>query len=117
MQVETKNVQPKVIASHLAVLFTCFVLVALPGCQTAHVEKPVTATAGGNDPDQQIDFWHRLAEQPITSYDDAFHALLLFADGQDPGADYAARVQALKSRGLVASGFNRPAEEAVDRGT
>jgi hypothetical protein len=96
----------------------CLSLFALcVGCQTARVEKPITATAGGNDPDQQIDFWHRLAEQPITSYDDAFHALLLFADGQDPANDYAGRVAALKTRGWLANGFDRPAEEAVDRGT
>src|SRR4051794_4716953 len=92
-----------------------FVLpIATAGCQTAHVEKPVTATAGGNDPDQQLEFWHSLAEQPITSYDDAFHALLLFADGQDPANDYAGRVAALKTRGWLAGGFNHPAEEAVD---
>ena len=105
--------------AHIVPCLSCLLVVVslLPGCQSARVEKPVTAVAGGNDPDQQIDFWHRLAEQPITSYDDAFHALLLFTDGNDPGADYAARVQTMKSRGLLPAGFNRPAEEAVDRGT
>jgi hypothetical protein len=87
------------------------------GCTSARVDKPITAVAGGNDPDQQVDFWHRLAEAPITSYDDAFHALLMFTDGDDPAKDYTGRIQALKTRGLLANGFNRPAEEAVDRGT
>jgi hypothetical protein len=92
-------------------------LSASPGCSSARVQTPVTASAGGNDPDQQVEFWHKLAEQPVTSYDDAFHALLLFAAGDDPAADYPGRVTALKTRGLLAGGFSRPATEAVDRGT
>ena len=109
-------------AFRFAFCIACFAFCILsaaigPGCTSAHVDKPVTATAGGNDPDQQIDFWHRLAEAPVTSYDDAFHALLLFEAGEDPAADYPGRVAALKTRGLLAGGFARPATEAVDRGT
>jgi hypothetical protein len=92
-------------------------VLATTGCQSAYVDKPVTAVSGGNDPDQQIDFWHRLAETPITSYDDAFHAILMFTDGEDPAADYPARVDVMKKKGLLAAGFNRPWNESVDRGT
>src|SRR5207237_1202942 len=86
------------------------------GCQTARVERPLTRELGGNDPNQQLEFWHRLAEQSVTSNDDAFHGLLLFLDGDDPAADYAGRVRTLQSRGLLPS-FNQPAEQAVQRGT
>src|SRR5687768_16466103 len=56
---------------------------ALVGCQSAKVERTVTADHGGVEPDAQLDFWHTLADQPVTSNDDAFHGLLLFLDGTD----------------------------------
>jgi len=89
----------------------------LGGCAPAKVEKPLAQTLGGAEPEQQMEFWHQLAEQPITSYDDAFHALLIFADGQDTAADYPARVAALKQKGLLRSSFDAPGNQAVDRGT
>jgi hypothetical protein len=87
------------------------------GCQTAHVDKPLTAELGSSDPDTQLEFWHTLAQQQVTSNDDAFHGLLLFLDGTDASNDYDGRVETLKSRKLLPSGFSQPAEQAVDRGT
>ena len=101
----------------VAALALCLLAVVAGGCQTARVERPLTGEFGGNDPESQLEFWHRLAEQPVTSNDDAFHGLLLFLGGEDPATDYAGRVQALKSRGLLPQNFNQPAEQAVDRGT
>jgi hypothetical protein len=93
------------------------VAVLLAGCQPARVDQPLTANLGADDPDTQLDFWHTLAQQPVTSNDDAFHGLLLFLDGADAGPDYTGRVAALKDRRLLAKGFDQPAEQAVDRGT
>jgi hypothetical protein len=87
------------------------------GCQTARVERPLTTELGANDPEQQLEFWHRLAEQPVTSNDDAFHGLLMFLDGDDPAPDYAGRVAELRRRGMLPRRFNQPAEQAVERGT
>jgi hypothetical protein len=92
-------------------------LLLLAGCQTARVDKPLTTELGGSDEDTQLEFWHTLAEQPVTSNDDAFHGLLLFLDGTDPATDYDGRVAALKERRYLPKGFNEPAEQAVDRGT
>ena len=89
----------------------------LVGCQTARVDRPLTSELGDSDPETQLEFWHTLAEQPVTSNDDAFHGLLLFLDGSDPGADYAGRVAVLKDRGLLPRGYDAPAEQAVERGT
>jgi hypothetical protein len=97
-------------------LIPCSLLLVL-GCQTAHVDRPLTAELGGSDPDTQLEFWHTLAEQPVTSNDDAFHGLLLFLDGTDASSDYAERVAALKDRKLLPANFNEPAEQAVERGT
>lgn len=99
------------------VAFIPWSLLLLAGCQTARVEQPLTMELGGNDPDAQLEFWHRLAEEPVTSNDDAFHGLLLFLDGEDPAADYAGRVAALKDRRMLPPGFGEPAEQAVRRGT
>ena len=106
--------RPRVLAG---VLLAGAAVILLAGCQTARVERPLTAEWGGNDPDSQLEFWHRLAEEPVTSNDDAFHGLLLFFDGEDPAADYAGRVAALRERGLLPGGFDEPAEQAVTRGT
>jgi hypothetical protein len=98
-------------------MLAALVVLLAAGCQTARVEQPLTRELGGNDPAQQLEFWHRLGDQPVTSNDDAFHGLLLYLDGQDPAEDYAGRVRALKSRRLLAGGFDQPAELAVERGT
>jgi hypothetical protein len=86
------------------------------GCSTAKVAQPVVAGLSADDQDTQIEFWHTLAAKPVTCNDDAFHALLLDLDDTDPNANYAARVTALKSRGLLLPSFNSPADDAVRRG-
>ena len=92
-------------------------LAALAGCQSAHVAQPLTQTIKGDDMDAQLEFWHQLAERPMTSNDEAFHGLLLYLDQSDPNTDYVSRVNALKSRRLLPASFDRPADEAVTRGT
>jgi hypothetical protein len=95
--------------------FGACLLLPLVGCKSATVSEPLTGKYGGDD--VQLEFWHELAARPVTCNDEAFHGLLLYLDGEDPNTDYAARVSALKSRGLLPAGFNRPANEAVKRGT
>lgn len=89
----------------------------LAGCETARVDRTLVSQLPGNDEDAQLEFWHSLAEQKVTSNDDAFHGLLLFLDEKDESNDYADRVAGLKARKLLAASFNEPAEKAVDRGT
>ncbi len=89
----------------------------LTGCQAARLGTPVTEKAGGDDGASQIEFWHALENRPIASNDEAFHALLLFFDGKDASADYAGRVAAMKSRGLIGASFADPDDAAVRRGT
>jgi hypothetical protein len=93
------------------------ILLMLSGCHTVTVDQPVARTLGGSDPDAQLEFWHRLGEQHVTSNDDAFHGLLLYLDDEDASPDYVARVAALRSRHLLPSGFHGSANEAVTRGT
>jgi hypothetical protein len=86
------------------------------GCQTSHVAQPLTAKLSANDPDTQLEFWHTLAERRVASNDEAFHGLLLYLDGKDDSADYAARVSTLKSRKMLPGGFNAPAGNGIQRG-
>lgn len=92
-------------------------LLLLAGCQPLTVEDSLTSKLGGSEPEQQMEFWHALTDRPMVSHDDAFRATLLFLDGKDDTADYAARVDLLKQRGLLAKKFERPANEAITRGT
>ncbi|HVT89820.1 MAG TPA: hypothetical protein VHD56_13280 [Tepidisphaeraceae bacterium] len=86
------------------------------GCQTAHVAEPLTGKYGGADADAQMEFWHQLADRPVTCNDEAFHGLLLYLDGKDDNADYAARISSMKSRSLLPGDFHAPANDAVSRG-
>ena len=92
------------------------VLVAA-GCHTPRAGKPLDPKLAASDPDAQVNFWHALTDEPVASNDQAFHGLLLYADGKDDSADYAARVANLKSRGMLPANFNEPAEQGVRRGT
>src|SRR5258706_15624385 len=91
-------------------------MLILAGCESARVAQPLTGKLSGNDPDSQLEFWHTLATRPVTSNDEAFHGLLLYADGQDAARDCAARVSALKSRKMLPANFDRRADQAVERG-
>jgi hypothetical protein len=89
------------------------------GCQTSPTRVPdsLTAKLAGSDPDAQLEFWHALAEKPLTSNDDAFHGLLLYMDGEDAAGDYGGRVANLRSRNMLPKGFDEPSDVAVSRGT
>lgn len=92
-------------------------LLLLTGCHQAHVTEPMPKEVMANDPDAQIEFWHRLTDQPVCSNDEAFHGLLLYLDNQDTATSFEERVQILKSRKLLLSNFNQPADAAIQRGT
>src|SRR3954451_13726299 len=103
-------------ATRLAILAAAGCLL-VAGCNNAKVAEPLTGKLGGSDPDAQMEFWHTLASRNLTSNDEAFHGLLLYIDSTDPATDYAGRLKALKSRGLLDEGFDQPADQAIQRGT
>jgi hypothetical protein len=98
----------------------CFLLFVIAGgCAPAMVKEPLTPIFYKiADPlSAELEFWNGLTTVPVICNDDAFHGLLLFLDEKDPNPDYAARLSVLKSRKLIPSHFDRPANEAVQRGT
>jgi hypothetical protein len=88
------------------------------GCAApARVAAPLTAgPIAGNDPHNKTEFWYQLGRRPAVSNDEAFHALLLYFNGDDPAKDYIGRVAILKQRKMLSAGFDRPADEMAERG-
>jgi hypothetical protein len=103
-------------ASRKAIATLALSLAFAAGCAGPKVASPVTAELSGNEPSQQMAFWHTLAERPLTSNDEAFHGLLLFVDGKS-APTYAERLTLLKSKQLLKEDFDEPADQAVRRGT
>lgn len=100
----------------LPIILVCLSMVWGIGCQSAQVQRPLTADLSANDSHTRTEFWYQLANRPVTSNDDALHALLLYMDSADPSPDYAARVATLKQRGIIPVNFDQPATQAADRG-
>jgi hypothetical protein len=94
----------------------CLSVALLPGCKSAQVAEPLTAELAGNEPEAQMDFWHTLAQRPLTSNDEAFHGLILFLNREDPAESYDNRVAWLQEREMLPKHFQGQAHEAVRRG-
>lgn len=101
----------------LASLATAAVTGVVAGCAAPVTGPPLAKELAGSDPQAQMDFWHTLPGRRAVSNDEAFHALLLFFDGQDESADYPTRVKAMQAKGLLGGGFGGTPEAAVRRGT
>ena len=86
------------------------------GCQSPRVAQPLTQSLPDDPVAAQLEFWHGLENRPVTCNDEAFHGLLLLIDGKDDRTSYDQRVSDLKSRQLLWKKFDRPADEAVQRG-
>ncbi len=70
----------------------------------------------GNEPQQQMDFWHALVTVRAVTNDQAFHAVLLLLEGSDAAGSYEQRVAQLKQRGLLKGSFDDGAGEFLRRG-
>ena len=59
-------------------------------------------------PTRRSDFWHALTDEPVADATTRrFTALLLYVDGKDDAADYAARVANAEVAEDAAEGFRR----------
>src|SRR5689334_8309204 len=89
----TTGFQPTRVMSYVGLYLVLMFI--FPGCIAIHVPDPLTAKMGGDDPHQRMEFWSQLKGRPMVANDEAFHALLLYLDENDPAADYAARLKML----------------------
>ncbi len=102
---------------HLLAILTLTFAAIVAGCQTVNAPNSTLPRLGGNEPMEQLEFWHALATKSLISNDEAFHGLLLDLDGKDAATSYEQRVALLKSRNLLSHSFNQPADQALGRGT
>ncbi len=65
----------------------------------------------------EIEFVHYLSALPTVSMDEAYHAMLVLADGEDSRQTFAQREAALVSRGVVRASWGLVADDALDKGT
>jgi hypothetical protein len=92
--------------------------VSLPvGCQRAQIADPLTRTLPPTGDEAEFEFWHTMATRPRVSNDEAFHGLLLYVGEAQAAQDYGQRVRLLKEKQMLPMNFDRPGDEAVDRGT
>jgi hypothetical protein len=87
------------------------------GCETTRRASPLVTDYDQQNAEAELDFWHGLADQPITTNNDAFHGLIEFDQGNDPMRTYEDRVSWLVDSGYLDPGFAGEADEAVQRGT
>ncbi|MDX2115047.1 MAG: hypothetical protein SFZ24_05420 [Planctomycetota bacterium] len=86
-------------------------------CQRSRVAEPVNFSVLPKDEGGDQDYWHSLPGRSAVTNDEAFHGVLLLADGIDPTTSYEERLELLRSRGWVVEDFSEPADYAVQRGT
>ena len=98
-------------------LATLATVLLLPACRQTTVAEPLATELFNNDPDTQMAFWHTLGERSLASNDEALHGVLLYLDGEDHAASYAERMTQLKARNILPTDFDRPGNEALNRGT
>ena len=70
-----------------ALLTAVAALTFVSGCHSTTPAQALAPQMAANDPASQLQFWHALPERKAVSNDEAFHALLLFVDGQDSADD------------------------------
>lgn len=87
------------------------------GCRSTTPAQALAPQIAGNEPAAQLAFWHTLPQRKAVSNDEAFHAVLLFVDGQDAAGGYDQRVKLLKEKRLLEPGFAARAAEPLRRGT
>ena len=90
-------------------------LVALAGgCATP---KRTFQPAQNHNALNEIEFVHYLAALPTVSVDEAYHAMLLLADGEDSATDFDQRRSILVSRGAVRESWGLGPDDVLDKGT
>ena len=99
--------------------FTFFVLVAIGlacagGCAAP---KRTYRPAQDHNALNEIEFVHYLSPLPTVSVDEAYHAMLLLADGEGSGKSFAEREAILVDRGVVRESWGLEADDVLDKGT
>lgn len=90
--------------------------VMLIGCAQTRLENTIDTEYDPADTTASLDFWHQLALREAVSNNEAMHALVRLASGDDPTDSYLQRRQWLIDQGHLAADFNGPANAPATRG-
>jgi len=92
----------------------CVLAAALAGCQNAgEITGGDAALLTGED---SAAFLDRLSGQEYVGENDAMRGVLLLLDGEDKAGTFQERIDLLRQRGLVSSGWDFSADRPVTRG-
>src|SRR5687767_1027654 len=90
---------------------------AFAGCARTIVAKPLdTGYAAGNVA-AELGFLDEISKRSVVANDEGLHALFTLADGADRNRTYEDRVADAKVRAWLHSGWDEPADLAMERGT
>jgi hypothetical protein len=89
---------------------------AMIGCAQTRLQNSVNTEYDPADTTASLNFWHELALREAVSNNEAMHALVRLAGGDDPADSYLQRRQWLIDQGLLADDFNEPADAPATRG-
>jgi hypothetical protein len=98
------------ISSQLAAFI---LLLALVGC---HTPRPEQADLGERV-DQEAFLHEHLPRQAMVTVAEAYRAMLVLADGEDPYTSFEEREAALLERGIARRAWGLEREEPIDRGS
>lgn len=102
---------------HMLIACLAVTVMMACGCRRTQRASPLITEYDHANDTAELDFWHGLADEPITTHNDAFHAFIIFANQHDPNPTYEERVAWLKEKGHLDAGFFGEADEALDYGT
>jgi hypothetical protein len=95
------------------VLASVLLIWGLAGCAQPRLEQPQV------DPDTLDDdtFLGALADRPLVTVDEAYRAMVILAEGQDPNQNFEQRKAWLEQRGIARPAWNLKPDDYVDNGS
>lgn len=85
-----------------------------PACERTTIAR--SAIDDYPDPPQELDYFDALEEKSVVTNNDALHAFLLIADGEDHWGSFEARVREAKRRDWLPERWDEPANESAEAG-
>jgi hypothetical protein len=96
---------------HKAILL--FAAAGVVGCSQGKIENPSTTLPEKGSSAAAL---HRISNQKIVNQNDAMHALLLLAEGEDQAGTFQERVMKLRDLEIIDPSWNVDATKPVTRG-
>jgi hypothetical protein len=113
----TMRQTPRVISFALTAIAMSGAAALFAGCAAPQVGPPLTESTKTDTIVGRARYQRELSQRRVCTNDDAFHMLIDYVNDVDTCSDYEARVRWLNERQMLPEHFDRPAGEAIMRGT